>query len=449
MNGKHIAIVGAGTAGLIFAHRMLRMGNRVTLFSDRTPEQWLHHSPPTGSAFAYGISADIERAAGLDDHFHDARPGDGILFDFVPAAGAERVTLAGKFCNKGAAVDLRLRIHDWMHLFQVRGGNLVIESMDLQRLTDISHEFDDIFIAAGKGDIGQLFGRNSDRPFYAKPQRKLAMMITENIIDWQQRSHVNNPVKFNFFADAGEMFYVPYFHKSGRECYNILFEAKEGSYMDVFDKSMSDEELNNAAREWLLQYAPWDSSNVEHMHCIIGDDHSTLVGAVPPHVRNDFGTLPNGRHVYPLGDSWATFDPIGGQGFNNGARQVDFIADRYTELGRQSASPDWAREYYGQFWNNHGQWATLFNNLLLEPLSLTGMTTLLYAVNNDRFCDEIIFGQFHAPKWVYKAFDDADYASEKWRKYAPSLNSQLHIPEWVPEPVAEPLRRLQLQATAA
>lgn len=449
MSKKHIAIVGSGTAGLIFAHRMLRMGNAVTLFSDRTAEQWLNHSPPTGSAFAYGISADIERAAGLDDHFRDACTGDGILFDFVPTRGAERISLAGRFCNKGAAVDLRLRIHDWMHHFEARGGRLAIESVTVERLVEVSDEFDDIFVAAGKGEIGALFGRNEDRPGYARPQRKLAMMISERIADWRQRSHLSSPVKFNFYADAGEMFYVPYHHKSGRDCYNLLFEAKEGGYMDVFDRSMSSEELNRVARDWLREHAPWDADNVAGMRLITGDAHATLVGAIPPHVRNDYGTLPNGRHVFPLGDTWAVFDPIGGQGFNNGVRQVDFVADRYVELGPERATPEWATEFYGQFWDNHAKWATLFNNLLLEPLDATGMTTLLYAVNNRRFCDDIVFGQFHAPKWVYRAFADPQYAERKWCEYAPHLASSLHLPEWLPAPVANRLKGLQAQAQAA
>ena len=449
MSNKHIAVVGAGTAGLIFAHRMLRMGNRVTLFSDRTAQQWLHESPPTGSAFAYGISTDIELAAGLNDHIRPCRPGDGILFDFVPAAGAEHVSLAGKFCNPGSAVDLRLRISDWMHQFEIRGGNLVIEAMTLDRLTQISDEFDDIFIAAGKGDLGKLFGRNDERPHYPRPQRKLIMMITEHIIDWQERSHVNNPVKFNFFADGGEMFFVPYLHKSGRECYNILFEAKEGSYMDVFDKSMSAEELNATARDWLRKYAPWDASKVEHMSCVTGDKFSTLQGAVPPFVRNDFGELPNGKTVFPLGDTWAVFDPIGGQGINNGSRQVNYVAERYIELGGERASREWASEHYGQFYENHTRWATLFNNLLLEPLDETGMTTLLFAVNNPRYCDEVIFGQFHAPKWVYKAFNDPAYAEAKWLRYAPFLQQRLHLPNWVPEGVANRVHQFSQRTASA
>lgn len=449
MSNKHIAIVGAGTAGLIFAHRMLRAGNRVTLFSDRTADQWLNHSSPTGSAFAYGITTDIELAAGLNDYHREVRPGDGVLFDFVPTAGAQNITLAGKWSHKGSAVDLRLRISDWMHQFQVRGGNLVIEAMTLERLTSISDEFDDIFIAAGKGELGNLFGRNNNRPHYNRPQRKLCMMISENVVDWQQRSHVNNPVKFNFYADAGEMFFVPYLHKSGRECYNILFEAKEGGAMDVFDRSMSKEALNTTAMEWLLKHAPWDVPNVENMTCITGDDYSTLQGAIPPFVRNDHGELPNGRPVFPLGDSWAVFDPIGGQGFNNGSRQVAYLADRYVELGREKVSIEWATEHYGQFYNNHTHWATLFNNLLLEPLDETGMVTLLYAANNPRFCDEIIFGQFHSPKWVYKAFADPAYAEAKWQEYAPHLSGQLHLPDWVPAPVADTIRAVANPACAA
>lgn len=449
MSNKRVCIVGSGTAGLIFAHRLLRMGNRVTLFSDRTAEQWLNDSPPTGSAFGYGVSADIERAAGLDDHYHDAAPGDGILFDFVPTRGAERVSLAGRFCNKGGAVDLRLRIHDWMHRFEARGGNLVIESMTVQRLTEISDEFDEIFIAAGKGDIGALFGRNDERPYYERPQRKLTMVIAERVSDWKYRSHVSNPVKFNFFADAGEMFYVPYHHKSGRDCFNLLFEAKEGGYMDVFDKSMSNAEIARVARDWLREHAPWDENNVAEMRIIEDDAHATLIGALPPHVRNDYGTLPNGRHVFPLGDTWALFDPIGGQGFNNGTRQVDFLADRHAELGPEPATAEWATEFYGQFWENHGKWATLFNNLLLEPLDETGITTLLFAVNNRRFCDDIVFGEFHAPKWVYKAFADPAYAEAKWQQYAPYLAEELHLPEWLPPPVAERLKNLHTMAQAA
>jgi len=47
---RPIAIVGSGIAGLVAAHGLRRAGYGVTLYSDRTPEQWLNESRPTGTA---------------------------------------------------------------------------------------------------------------------------------------------------------------------------------------------------------------------------------------------------------------------------------------------------------------------------------------------------------------------------------------------------------------
>ena len=77
------------------------------------------------------------------------------------------------------------------------------------------------------------------------------------------------------------------------------------------------------------------------------------------------------------------------------------------------------------------------------------MTTLLFAVNNPRYCDEVIFGQFHAPKWVYKAFNDPAYAEAKWLRYAPFLQQRLHLPNWVPEGVANRVRQFSQRTASA
>ena len=49
---RTIAIVGSGQAGLLAAHGLADAGYKVTLFSDRTAEQWLNESRPTGTARA-------------------------------------------------------------------------------------------------------------------------------------------------------------------------------------------------------------------------------------------------------------------------------------------------------------------------------------------------------------------------------------------------------------
>ena len=69
---RNIAIIGSGQAGLLAAHGLINAGYRVTLYSDRTADQWLNQSQPTGTAARFHISLEYERELGLNYWERDA-----------------------------------------------------------------------------------------------------------------------------------------------------------------------------------------------------------------------------------------------------------------------------------------------------------------------------------------------------------------------------------------
>lgn len=71
---RRIAVVGSGIVGLVAAHGLRKQGHEVTLYSDRSPEDWLHRSSPTGGALL------VEAIPGRGfDRFRDCTDGATVL----------------------------------------------------------------------------------------------------------------------------------------------------------------------------------------------------------------------------------------------------------------------------------------------------------------------------------------------------------------------------------
>ena len=93
MMGRRIAIVGSGQAGLLAAHGLVRAGHEVTLYSDRSAEQWLNGSRPTGTAVRFEAALAYERELGLA-HWKDVAPkGRGAYITFCPKRGNRLVSM--------------------------------------------------------------------------------------------------------------------------------------------------------------------------------------------------------------------------------------------------------------------------------------------------------------------------------------------------------------------
>lgn len=377
---RTIAIIGSGQAGLLAAHGLLKAGCKVTLYSDRTPEQWLNESRPTGTAARFHISLEYERELGLNHWEAVAPKGEGVHLTFSPAQDNRLLTLAGRLENYFLAIDLRLQSHRWMHDFVAKGGKIEIENVTVPRLDQIAAEHELTIVAAGRADLCNLFERDAARSVYRKAQRNLTMIITTGgKMGFTGVPFL--PVKFNFFAPFGESFYVPYYHKDHGPTWNMLMEAKPGGPLDKFGDCKSGEQAVAIYKQVMKEVIPWDYEWAKDME--LADPNGWLIGRVAPTVRKPVGRLPSGRIVTPLGDTAMALDPIGGQGANNGNKMARNLVESIIARKDLPFDEQWMTETFERFYRRSGEITYTFNNILLEPITTAGKHLLIAQYGSD------------------------------------------------------------------
>jgi Styrene monooxygenase A putative substrate binding domain len=302
---RNIAIIGSGQAGLLAAHGLVKAGYKVTVYSDRTADQWLNESRPTGTAARFDISLAYERELGLNHWEKEAPKGEGVHLTFSPTKDNRLLTLAGRLENYFLAIDLRLQSHRWMNDFATKGGKVEIENVTVPRLDEIAAAHELTIVAAGRAELANLFERDAARSVYDKAQRNLTMIITTGgKMGFAGVPFL--PVKFNFFAPFGEAFYVPYFHKDHGPTWNMLVEAKPGSPLDRFGDCKSGEQAVALYKQVIKEVIPWDYDWAKDME--LADPHGWLVGRVAPTVRKPVGATAIGSYRYA---AWRHFNGAG------------------------------------------------------------------------------------------------------------------------------------------
>jgi hypothetical protein len=372
---RRIAIIGSGQAGLLAAHGLLKAGHQVTLYSDRTADQWLNESKPTGTATRFDMSLEFECALGLNSWENEAPWGEGAHITLCPAPGNRMLTLAGRLRRPFLAIDLRLQSHHWMKEFVARGGQLIIESVGVERLDQIAAEHQLTVVATGRSDLCRLFERDPVRSVYDKPLRHLAMLCVKGLAMGFDGIPLL-PVKQNIIAAVGEAFWVPYHHKDVGQSWNLLLEAQPGGPMDRFGSVTSGDQLLEVVKQVAKELIPWDYSWLKNAE--LSDRLGWQTGKFAPTVRKPVGVLPSGRIVAAVGDTAMTLDPIGGQGANNGNKMVRNLVESVAAHGDQPFDAQWMTDTFERFYERHGGPTYTYNNMLLETPP-TAVKELLFA----------------------------------------------------------------------
>ena len=415
---RSVAIVGSGISGLAAAHGFLRAGFRVDLYSDRTPEQWLTASRPTGTAARFDLALSYERELGLNYWDGVAPKGEGVFLTFCPTLHNRLVRLVGRQRRPFQAIDVRLQSYRWMNELAARGGNVIIEQVDAARLDEIAAQHDLTIVATGRAELCNLFARDDARSLHRVPQRNLAMVIAAGGLARFANIPLL-PVRFDFLGTDGEIFFVPYWHKDAGTTWNILVEAKPGSRMDRFNGAKSGEEALRILKDVVADLFPWDAAFVRDM--TLADPLGWLVGSVVPTVRKPAARLASGRVVAALGDTAISYDPIAAQGANSGIKQARHLVTSAAARGEQPFDEWWITETFESFYNDHAHAAFTFSNLLLEPITAPAKELLIAQYGSDgrignsspkqRIADAF-FENFNDPRTLTPAFTDMDLARQ-------------------------------------
>lgn len=358
---RNIMIVGAGQSGLQLALALQAKGYRVTVTSNRTAED-IRTGKVMSSQCMFNTSLQAERDLGLNFWEKDCPPveGIGLTVPHPELPGEKALTWSHRLDHIAQSVDQRVKIPGWMAEFTRRGGEIVHKEASVDDLEAWTTTHDLVLVAAGKGAIAQLFARDTDRSFFDKPQRALALTYVKGMTPRAEHSAVS----FNLIPGVGEYFVFPALTTSGA-CEIMVFEGVPGGPMDCWSDVKTPAEHLAQSKALLEKFLPWEAARCQNI--TLTDDNGILTGRFAPTVRHPVGNLPSGRIVMGMGDAVLLNDPITGQGSNNAAKFAQTVELAILEQGNAAFDAAFMQRTFETFWAYASHVVNWTNAMLMPP----------------------------------------------------------------------------------
>jgi flavin reductase (DIM6/NTAB) family NADH-FMN oxidoreductase RutF len=356
---RSILIVGAGQSGLQLGLGLLDAGYETSLVSNRTAEE-IAAGEVLSSQCMFESALQSEAALGLDYWSEACPPVEGISFAVPDGQGGKAVTWAARLDGPAQSVDQRIKVPGWMDEFERRGGALVVREAGVDDLEGYASGNDLVIVASGKGSLGRLFERDSEKSPYETPQRVLALTYVTGMTPRPDFS----AVCFNLIPGVGEYFVFPAVTTTG-ECEIMVFEGIPGGPMDCWvDVRTPEQHLERSL--WILEtFLPWEAERCRNVE--LTDPNGVLTGRLAPAVRKPVARLPSGVPVLGMADAVVLNDPITGQGSNNAAKCAELYLASILERGRDRFTEQWMQQTFDRYWRGYAQWVVLWTNALLAP----------------------------------------------------------------------------------
>ncbi len=382
---RRILIVGAGQSGLQLALGLLSHGYEVTLMTNRTAEE-IREGRVMSTQCMFSTALGHERDLGLNFWEQQAPRIEGLGVSVAAPDGTRPIDWVGRLDGFAQSVDQRVKMSGWLEAFAERGGQLVVHGAAVSDLDYFARRYDLVLVAAGKGELVGMFGRDAARSPYATPQRSLAVAYVNGLGPRPEHPDFH-AVRCNLVPTVGEMFVMPTLTTSGPA--DILFwEGIPGGPLDVFDGVKDPAEHLRITLDLMKQFLPWEYERARDVE--LTDANGTLAGRYAPTVRNPVGELPSGGLVLGVADVVVANDPITGQGSNNAAKCAASYLDSILAHGDKPFDAQWMHGAFERYWS-YAQHVTKWTNAMLAPppehvLGLIGAAGQLQPVA-DRFAN--------------------------------------------------------------
>lgn len=407
---RRIAIVGAGQAGLQLAAGLLAKGYHVTLATNRSGEE-IRNGKVMSSQCMFHTALQTERDLGLN-FWEDECPaveGIGLTVPHPEKPGEKLFSWEARLERYAQSVDQRVKMPVWMEEIVRRGGEVLIQDVGLPELEKLAASHDLVLLAAGKGEIVNLFPRDAERTTFQQPQRALALTYVKGMTPKSPFSRV----AFNLIPGVGEYFAFPALTTSG-PCEIMVFEGVPGGPMDCWQGVQSPEQHLEKSLEIVRRYAPWEAERCRSVE--LTDANGFLSGRFTPMVRKPVLELPSGRRVFGMADALVVNDPITGQGSNNAAKCTRIYLDSIVAHGDQPFTDAWMRETFERYWSYAEHVVRWTNTMLVPPAP--HMLDLLAAASQSRTLASTIANGFDDPRNFAPWWFDADQCAGMIRNHA-------------------------------